>query len=90
MFGYAYPMSYTHDTAQKSGGVFYRLGKRVRARFSRQSKPIDHIGGLTPEEMVPRVPDAVRLNHPRFDLDQDLGGWPKKGSTHEDMDVCIG
>lgn len=77
--GWAYSSSYKHELSQKVATVFRSLGPKVRARFSRDFKPIDHLGGLAPEERLLPVKD----------MERDLGQWPKTGSTFEDMDVCV-
>jgi hypothetical protein len=86
----AYPLSYTRDTSKKEGGIFHALGKKVRERFSRTPKPVDHLGGLSPEERLPSRVDRVCFNHPLYNEDKDLEILPKTGSTHEYMEVHIG
>lgn len=86
----AYPLPYTRDASPKAEGAFRTLGKKVRERFSRAFKPIDHLGGLNPEERLLVRVDNVRFNRPLYDEDKDLEIWPKTGSSHEDMEICIG
>lgn len=85
MSGCAYPLSYTRDTSKKVGGVFHTLGKKVRERFSRFSKPLDHLGGVSPEEHVVSKPHL-----PVIDENQDLEDPPKPGTSLEDMVIHVG
>lgn len=77
--GWAYSSSHKRDLSQKVAAVFHSLGNKVRARFSRDVKPIDHLGGVDPEKRLLLVND----------IDRGLERWPKVGSTFEDMDVCV-
>ena len=86
----AYSLSYTHDTSEETGGVFHTLGKKVRGYFTRNLKPIDHVGGLNPDEHIPARVDYMRFNSPRYHEDRDINTWPKSGTTHEDMEISIG
>jgi hypothetical protein len=86
----AYSSSYTHDTSQETGGVFHALGEKVRGCLTRNSKPIDHLGGLNPDQRIPARVDNVRFNAPLYDPDRDINTWPKSGTTHKDMEICIG
>lgn len=76
---WAYSLSYTREFSEKATKVFHSLGDRVRSRFSRKSKPIDHLGGLNPEKRLPFIGD----------LDRDLEKWPKVGNTFENMDIRV-
>jgi len=86
----AYSLSYTHDTSQEIGSVFHTLRKKVRGCLTRNPKPIDHLGGLNPDEHIPLRVDYVRFNSPQYSEDRDINTWPKSGTTHEDMEICIG
>jgi hypothetical protein len=76
---WAYSLSYTRGFSEKATKVFHSLGDRVRSRFSRNSKPIDHLGGLDPEKRLLLIDD----------IDRDLERWPKLGTTFENMDVGV-
>lgn len=75
----AYSLSYTQEFSEKATGVFHTLGEKVRSRFSRTLKPTDHLGGLNPEERLPLIDN----------IERDLENWPKKGTTFEDLDICV-
>ncbi|MCE3230529.1 MAG: hypothetical protein K0R76_1382 [Alphaproteobacteria bacterium] len=90
MARHAYPSSYTRDAPHKEGGIFHALGKKIRQRFSRFPKPIDHLGGINPEACLPPSVQHMRFNHPCIDENKDLEPWPKAGTSHEDMEICIG
>jgi hypothetical protein len=77
--GWAYSSSYKRELSQKAAAVFQSIGNKVRARFSRDFKPIDHLGGLDPEKRLLLIDDK----------DRELERWPKTGSTFENMDVCV-
>ena len=77
--GHAYSLSYTRQLSQKVATIFHSLGDRVRCRFSRVSKPIDHLGGLNPEARLLLIDSS----------DRDLENWPKTGSTFENMDTRV-
>ncbi len=77
VLSYAYPLSFNRAAAQRVARAFYSFGNRVRARFSRDDKPIKHLGDVTPEFRTHII------THP----DQDLEVWPKQGTTHEDMEI---
>lgn len=90
MYGRAKLISHLHETSQEVGRAFHTLGIKVRERFSRSPKPIDHLGGQNPEERLPWRVDHVRFNSPLYDENQEINIWPREGTTHEDMDVFIG
>ncbi len=50
--------------------------RKVKGRFGRSSKPLDHLGGINPEE--------------RINVMQIVEELPETGSTLEDMDIFIG
>ena len=77
--GWAYSLSYTREFSEKTTQVFHSLGDRVRSRFSRNSKPIDHLGGLDPEKRLLVIDN----------IDREMEKWPKIGTTFEDMDVVV-
>jgi hypothetical protein len=77
--GWAYSLSYTREFPEKTTKVFHSLGDRVRSRFSRNTKPIDHLGGLNPEKRLLVIDN----------IDRELEKWPKLGTTFEDMDVVV-
>lgn len=77
--GRAYSLSYTREFSEKTTKVFYSLGDRARSRFSRNSKPIDHLGGLDPEKRLLVIDN----------IDRELEKWPKLGTTFENMDVVV-
>ncbi len=77
--GWAYSSSYKRELSQKAAAVFQSLGNKVRACFSRDFKPIDHLGGLDPEKRLLLIDDR----------DRGVERWPKTGSTFENMDVCV-
>lgn len=77
--GWAYSLSYTREFSERTTKVFHSLGDRVRGRFSRHSKPIDHLGGLNPEKRLLIIDN----------IDRELEKWPKLGATFEDMDVVV-
>lgn len=85
MHGRAYPLSYSRNTSQQTGEIFHALGRKVRERFSRDPKPLDHLGGATPEDHA-HLKDPLLLQ----DIDQDLEIWPKDGTTLEDMKISVG
>jgi len=64
--------------------VFQSLGLKARERFSRDYKPIDHLGGASPENRLP-LHGFMTTN----DFNRDLELWPKSGNTFEDMDILI-
>ncbi len=76
---WAYSLAYTRGFSEKATKVFHSLGDRVRSRFSRNSKPIDHLGGLDPEK-------RLLLSD---DIDRALERSPKLGTTFEDMDISV-
>jgi hypothetical protein len=90
MHGRAYLLSYTYETSQKKVGVFHALKERIRAQFSREKKPIDHLGGTCFEDRLLVRVDYVKFNHPFINDNRDLEIWPKKGTSHENMEICIG
>ncbi|MBX9804880.1 MAG: hypothetical protein K2Y18_03900 [Alphaproteobacteria bacterium] len=82
----AHQLSYTsRDASQEDTGVLRTLKKKVRERFSRVSKPVGHLGGASPENHK-----ALKDHLDPLDWERDLEYWPKKGSTHEDMEIQIG
>ncbi len=76
---WAYSSSYKREFSEKATEVFRGLGDRVRGYFSRNSKPIDHLGGLDPEKRLFLIDD----------IERDLERSPKPGNTFENMDVGI-
>jgi hypothetical protein len=70
--------------SQKVSMVFQGFGLFVRARFSRYDKPIDHMGGASPEQRIPFY-EHQTIN----DINRDMEIWPKVGTTFEDMDIFI-
>src|SRR5271166_1349570 len=50
--------------------------RKVKGRFGRFSKPLDHLGGINPEE--------------RINVMQIVEELPRAGNTLEDMDIFIG
>ena len=85
MSGLAHQLYYTsRDVSQEGNGVLRTLKKKVRERFSRTSKPVDHLGGASPEN------HKVLKDHlDPLDYERDLEYWPKKGTTFEDTEVRI-
>lgn len=69
---------------KKVSWVVQSLGLYVRGRFSRDFKPIDHLGGANPEERLPLY-EFRTIN----DMNRDLEIWPKVGSTFENMDILV-
>ena len=49
---------------------------KVRGRFGRFSKPLDHLGGVNPEEFI--------------NVTEIIENPSKMGTTLEDMDIFIG
>lgn len=68
----------------KITGVFRSLGYRIRERFARDFKPVDHLGGVSPIET--RYLNCYMNDN---EINRDLEDWPKSGSTFEDMDVMV-
>lgn len=86
MHGRAHLLHPNHEASSGVCRVFRSLERRVRARFSRTSKPMDHLGGINPEDHGP----------PHFNLlpadrkpERDLEHWPKIGTTLEEIEVRI-
>lgn len=91
MRGCDHLLSRTRNIAEKGGGVYRWLGKRVKERYSRQSKPTAHLGDRDFEEHFPSRVDYVRYNCPFNNEDRDINIWPQKdGTSHEEMEVSIG
>jgi hypothetical protein len=91
MRGCARLLSRTHNIAKKSGGVYRWLGKKIKERYSRQSKPTAHLGNKDFEERFPSRVDYVRYHCPFNNEDRYINIWPQKdGTSHEDMEVGIG
>jgi hypothetical protein len=70
--------------SQKVSMVFQNIGLFVRERFSRYSKPVDHMGGTSPEGRVLQY-ELLSVN----DINRDMEIWPKVGTTFEDMDIIV-
>jgi hypothetical protein len=92
----AYSSGYTHHVSQREErGVLQALRKRVRARFSRASKPVNHMGDLDLEDRLPpRVYEGAYDGYPDNE-NRDADIWSKEestkqGSTHEYMEVSVG
>lgn len=81
MHGRAYSLFPTQETSSRVCGVFRSLKQRVRARFSRSPKPMDHLGGMNPEDSC-----LISDRKPENDLEY----WPKLGSSIEEMEIRIG
>jgi hypothetical protein len=68
----------------KITGIFRSLGYRIKERFARDYKPVDHLGGVSPIE-TKYLNSFTKEN----EINHDLEGWPKSGSTFENMDIIV-
>lgn len=79
MYGRAYPLCPNHEGASSFKKVFRGLGIKMKQRFTRVAKPIDHLGGISPEDRLLCVDDQPILEK-----------FPKSGSCVEDVDILVG
>ncbi len=88
MYGRAYLLSRIKDTTPTVAKAFHSLGMAVRARFSRESHPVDHWGNLNPEDRLHY--HDLHNHHHLYNIDNDLEYWPKPdGTSLENMDISI-